>query len=62
LGDGEAEFLEFGDQLAQAAVVAEPGAVAGELVVGQDAGGGLAVFLAGPQGKKWRGSMVRVSP
>jgi hypothetical protein len=26
----------------------EPGAVVGELVVGQDAGGGLAVFLAGP--------------
>ena len=48
LGDGEAEFLEFGDELAQAAVVVEPGAVVGELVVGQDAGGGLAVFLAGP--------------
>jgi hypothetical protein len=29
-------------------VVVEPGAVVGELVVGQDAGGGLAVFLAGP--------------
>ena len=26
LGDGEAEFFEFGDQLAQAAVVVEPGA------------------------------------
>src|SRR5512135_1640441 len=48
LGDGEAEFLEFGDELAQAAVVVEPGAVVGGLVVGQDAGGGLAVFLAGP--------------
>ena len=48
LGDGEAEFLEFGDELAEAAVVVEPGAVVGELVVGQDAGGGLAVFLAGP--------------
>ena len=47
-GDGEAEFLEFGDELAEAAVVVEPGAVVGELVVGQDAGGGLAVFLAGP--------------
>ena len=47
-GDGEAEVLEFGDELAQAAVVVEPGAVVGELVVGQDAGGGLAVFLAGP--------------
>jgi hypothetical protein len=29
-------------------VVVEPGGVVGELVVGQDAGGGLAVFLAGP--------------
>src|SRR5437867_1503658 len=48
LGDGEAEFLEFGDELAQPAVVVEPGAVVGELLIGQDAGGGLAVFLAGP--------------
>jgi hypothetical protein len=48
LGDGEAEGFEFGDELAQAAVIVEPGAVVGELVVGQDAGGGLAVFLAGP--------------
>src|SRR5580692_10818866 len=47
-GDGEAEFFEFGDELAQAAVVVEPGLVVGELVVGQDAGGGPAVFLAGP--------------
>src|SRR6266704_7091385 len=47
-GDGEAEGFELGDELAQAAVVVEPGAVVGELVVGQDAGGGLAVFLAGP--------------
>jgi hypothetical protein len=47
-GDGEAEFLEFGDEFAQAAVVAEPFLVVGELVVGQDAGGGLAVFLRGP--------------
>ena len=47
-GDGEAEVFEFGDELAQAAVVVEPGLVVGELVVGQDAGGGLAVFLAGP--------------
>jgi hypothetical protein len=46
--DGEAEFFEFGDELAQAAVVAGPGAVVGELVVGQDAGGSLAVLLAGP--------------
>src|SRR5579872_3778105 len=47
-GDCEAEFLEFGDELAEPAVVVEPGAVVGELVVGQDAGGGPAVFLAGP--------------
>ena len=47
-GDVEAEGFELGDELAQAAVVVEPGAVVGELVVGQDAGGGLAVFLAGP--------------
>ena len=33
-GDGEAEFFEFGDELAQAAVVVEPGAVLGKLVVG----------------------------
>ena len=48
LGDGEAEFFELGDQFAEPAVVVEPGAVVGELVIGQDAGGGLAVFLAGP--------------
>src|SRR5579859_1522669 len=47
-GDGEAEFFELGDELAQAAVVVEPGAVVGELLVGQDAGGGPAVSLAGP--------------
>src|SRR6266536_1741904 len=48
LADGEAEGFEFGDELAEPFVVVEPGAVVGELVVGQDAGGGLAVFLAGP--------------
>src|SRR5260370_37154687 len=48
VGDVEAEGLEVGDERAQAAVVVEPGLVVGELVVGQDAGGGLAVFLAGP--------------
>src|SRR6266516_2192520 len=47
-GDGEAEFLEFGDQFPQAAVAVEPGAVVGKLVIGQDAGGGFPVFLAGP--------------
>src|SRR5215469_3057577 len=49
LGDGEAELFEVGDELADAAVVVEPGAIVGELLVGQDAGGGLAVFFpAGP--------------
>src|SRR5271165_31655 len=48
VGDGEADFLEFGDELAEPFVVVEPGAVVGELVVGQDAGGGPAVLLAGP--------------
>jgi hypothetical protein len=38
LCDVEAEFLEFGDELAESFVVVEPGAVVGELVVGQDAG------------------------
>jgi hypothetical protein len=37
-GDGEAEGFEFGDEFAQAAVVVEPGAVVGQLLVGQDAG------------------------
>src|SRR5215470_12172907 len=46
--DGEAELFELGDELAEAAVVVEPGLVVGELVVGEYAGGGLAVFLAGP--------------
>src|SRR5260370_10750819 len=34
LGDGEAEGFELGDELAQAAVVVEPGGVAGELLIG----------------------------
>ena len=38
LGDLEAEFLEFGDELAQALVVVEPGLVVGELVFGLVAG------------------------
>src|SRR6266516_513779 len=49
-GDVEAEGFEFGGELAEPAVVVEPGAVVGELLLGQDAGGGLAVFLAGPRG------------
>src|ERR1017187_3078441 len=48
LGDGEADFLEFGDELAEPFVVVEPGGVVGELLIGQDAGGGPAVLLAGP--------------
>jgi hypothetical protein len=38
LGDGEAEGYKLGDELAQAVVVVEPGAVVGELLVGQDSG------------------------
>src|ERR1700730_15542376 len=38
----------LGDELAEPLVVVEPGGVVGELVVGQDLRGGLAVFLAGP--------------
>jgi hypothetical protein len=45
LGDGEAECFEFGDELAQAAVVVERGAVVGGLVVGQDAVAVLPSFL-----------------
>ncbi len=37
-GDGEAEGFEFGDEFAKAAVVVEPGAVVGELLVRQDTG------------------------
>jgi hypothetical protein len=37
-GDGEAEGFEFGDELAEAAVVVGPGTVVGELLIGQDAG------------------------
>jgi hypothetical protein len=50
-GDGEAEFLEFGDELAEAAAVVEPGLVVGELVVGQDAGGGLSVSCGSTGGR-----------
>jgi hypothetical protein len=62
--DGEAELLELGDELAQAAVVVEPGTIVGQLLIRQDAGGGLAVFLAGPlvvgavQLSDWRLSAV----
>jgi hypothetical protein len=41
------EVFTFGAGLGEQGVV-EPGAVVGELVVGQDAGGGPAVFPAGP--------------
>ena len=43
-----AEGFQFGDEVAQAALVVEPGLVVGELVVGQDPGDGFAVYLAGP--------------
>lgn len=42
-GRGEAEGFEFTDEFAEPTVVAEPGLVVGELLVGQDADGGLAV-------------------
>ena len=44
----EAEGLEFGEQVAEAALVVEPGLVVGELVVGEQPGDGLAGDFAGP--------------
>ena len=46
--DGESEVFQLGDQLAQAAVVADPLPVVGDLVVGDHAADGLAGPLAGP--------------
>ena len=43
-----AEGFQLGDQGAQPPLVVKPGLVVGELVVGQDAGDGLAGDLAGP--------------
>jgi hypothetical protein len=48
VGDFLAEGFQLGDQFAEAALVVEPGLVVRELVVGQDPGDGLAVYLAGP--------------
>ena len=48
VGDGLAEGFELGDERAEPALVVEPGLVVGELVVGQDAGDGLAADFAGP--------------
>jgi hypothetical protein len=48
VGDFEGEVFELGEELADALVVAEPGRVVVELVVGEDPGGGAAVVLAGP--------------
>lgn len=48
LGDVDADLLEFGQELADALVVVEPGGVVGGLAVAEDAGDGLAVVLAGP--------------
>src|SRR5215510_3760018 len=48
LDDGQAEFFELVEELAQAALVVEPAAVVGELVVGQEPGDGFAGDLAGP--------------
>ena len=48
VGDLLAEGFEFGDEVAEAALVVEPGLVVGELVVGQDPGDGFAGDFAGP--------------
>jgi len=48
VGDGEGEVFQLGDQLAQAAVVADPLPVVVDLVVGDQAADGLAGPLAGP--------------
>src|SRR5262245_59129182 len=48
VGDGQGEGFELGDQGAEAAVVVDPLAVAGDLLVGHEPGDGLAGDLAGP--------------
>ena len=46
--DGQAEFFELCQEGSQAALVVEPVAVVGELVVGQEPGDGFAGYFAGP--------------
>src|SRR5258708_11979376 len=48
VGDGQGQGLELGDQGAEPAVVVEPLPVVVELLVGDEAGGGLSPRLAGP--------------
>src|SRR5260370_11825217 len=48
VGDGQGQGLELGDQGAEPAVVVEPLPVVVELLVGDEAGGGLAPRLSGP--------------
>ena len=48
VGDGQGKVFQLGDQLAQAAVVADPLPVVVDLVVGDQAADGLAGPLAGP--------------
>ena len=48
VGDGQGQGFQLGDQRAEPAVVVEPLPVVVELVVGDEAGDGLAADLAGP--------------
>src|SRR5258708_21280506 len=48
VGDGQGQGLELGDQGAEPAVVVEPLPVVVELLVGDEAGGGLSAGLSGP--------------
>ncbi len=48
VGDGQGQGFELGDQGAEPAVVVEPLLVVVELLVGDEAGDGLAGHLAGP--------------
>jgi hypothetical protein len=61
-GDVEAELLELGDQFAESAVAVEPGAVVGELLVGQDAGGGPAVSCGSTGGRGQDVQVARTAP
>src|SRR5260221_10881874 len=50
VNDRESELLELGEQGAHSLRVVEQWLPGGELVVGEPAGDGLAVYLAGPFG------------
>src|SRR6185369_12709929 len=67
VGDSEGEFLEFGDQFAEPAVVVEPVLVVGDEVVGDETCDRLAVDLAGPLPvgavqDRWVGVAVAAGP